>query len=47
MIAIEDALDKYFLTQVPDAFFSGSAEAAVIDTENFPIKKGPPALRGT
>ena len=38
MIAIEDALDKYFMRN-PDAFFSGSAEAAVLDTENFPIKK--------
>lgn len=38
MIAIEDALDKYFLRK-PEAFFSSSAEAAILDTENFPIKK--------
>ncbi len=38
MVAIEDALDKYFLRN-PDAFFSSTAEAAVLDTDNFPIKK--------
>ena len=38
MIAIEDALDKYFLRN-PEAFFSGNAEAAVIDIDNLPIKK--------
>ena len=38
MIAIEDALDKYFLRR-PEEFFSSNVEAAVIDTENFPIKK--------
>ncbi|MBE9531860.1 MAG: DEAD/DEAH box helicase, partial [Proteobacteria bacterium] len=38
MVAIEDALDKYFLRN-PEAFFSANAEAAVLDTDNFPIKK--------
>ena len=38
MIAIEDALDKYFMRN-PEKFFERNVEAAVLDTDNFPIKK--------
>jgi DEAD/DEAH box helicase domain-containing protein len=38
MIAIEDALDKYFMRS-PEKFFESSVEAAVLDNNNFPIKK--------
>ncbi|MEE9542313.1 MAG: DEAD/DEAH box helicase [Thermodesulfobacteriota bacterium] len=38
MIAIEDALDKYFMRN-PETFFETSVEAAVLDNNNFPIKK--------
>ena len=38
MIAIEDALDRYFMNN-PETFFSKSVEAAMLDKDNFPIKK--------
>ncbi len=38
MIALEDALDKYFMRN-PDNFFTRSTEAALLDTTNEPIKK--------